>query len=140
MPMAPGIITKSPGNVSRKKVILPSIIPAIKSPIAQINRAMRLSFIIDSCSLRKSGNVESTDSELRIFFCCLFFTIITTYHIINSFKFHHLILLKYLQENMFLQLIFQVNLHLHLFPLKLMYHLQVMWYVYQVHKSMMCLF
>ena len=35
IPIAPGIKTKSPGNVSRKKVILPKIIPAIKSPIAQ---------------------------------------------------------------------------------------------------------
>ena len=46
IPMAPGIITKSPGNVSRKKVIFPSITPATKSPMAQIKRASNPSFII----------------------------------------------------------------------------------------------
>ena len=45
IPMAPGIMTKSPGNVSRKNVILPKIIPAIKSPTAQIKRAIRPSLI-----------------------------------------------------------------------------------------------
>ena len=46
MPMAPGITTRSPGNVSRKNVILPKIIPAIKSPTAQIKRAINPSLII----------------------------------------------------------------------------------------------
>lgn len=50
IPIAPGIITNNPGNVSRKKVILPKIIPAIKSPIAQIKRAINPSFKIDLCS------------------------------------------------------------------------------------------
>ena len=45
IPIAPGMITKSPGNVSRKKVILPKIIPAIKSPIAQIKRAINPSLM-----------------------------------------------------------------------------------------------
>lgn len=45
IPMAPGIITKSPGNASRKKVILPNIIPAIKSPTAHIKRAINPSLI-----------------------------------------------------------------------------------------------
>ena len=46
MPIAPGIITKSPGNVSRKNVIFPKIIPAIKSPTAQIKSAIRPSLIL----------------------------------------------------------------------------------------------
>lgn len=46
IPIAPGMTTKSPGNVSRKKVILPSMIPAIKSPTAQIRSAMSPSLII----------------------------------------------------------------------------------------------
>ena len=50
IPMAPGIITNKPGNVSRKNVILPSIIPAIKSPTAQIKSAIKPSFRILSCS------------------------------------------------------------------------------------------
>ena len=79
MPIAPGIITKSPGNVSKKKVIFPKMIPAHKSPIAQISNAMRLSFITDLCSSTKSGNVENIDSGLRIFFC-LSVTNITTYN------------------------------------------------------------
>ena len=45
MPIAPGIITKRPGKVSRKNVILPNMIPAIKSPIAQIKRAINPSGI-----------------------------------------------------------------------------------------------
>lgn len=45
IPIAPGMITKSPGNASRKKVILPKIIPAIKSPTAHIKRAIKPSFI-----------------------------------------------------------------------------------------------
>ena len=69
IPMAPGIITSNPGNASRKKVILPKMTPAHKSPIAQINNAMRLSLMMELCSSTKSGNVENTDSELRIFFC-----------------------------------------------------------------------
>ena len=51
IPIAPGTITKRPGNVSRKKVILPKITPAHKSPIAHIKRAINPSFIIDLCSL-----------------------------------------------------------------------------------------
>lgn len=82
MPMAPGMITSSPGNVSRKKVILPRITPAHKSPIAHISNAIRLSFMMDLCSVTKSGNVEITDSGLRIFFCWSF-THITTH---NHFK------------------------------------------------------
>jgi hypothetical protein len=77
--MAPGMITNNPGNASRKNVILPKITPAHKSPMAQINKAIRLSLIVDLCSLTNSGNVENTDSELRIFFC-LPVTIITTYY------------------------------------------------------------
>ena len=46
IPIAPGITTNSPGNVSRKKVIFPRIIPAIKSPTAQIKRAINPSFMI----------------------------------------------------------------------------------------------
>ena len=45
-PMAPGITTNKPGNVSKKNVILPKIIPAIKSPIAQIKRAINPSFML----------------------------------------------------------------------------------------------
>ncbi len=47
IPIAPGIITKSPGKVSRKKVMFPRIIPAIKSPIAQIKSAVSPSFKVD---------------------------------------------------------------------------------------------
>ena len=50
IPIAPGIITKSPGNVSRKNVILPKMMPAIKSPTAQIKRAINPSFMIKLCS------------------------------------------------------------------------------------------
>ena len=46
IPIAPGMTTNKPGNVSRKNVILPKIIPAIKSPIAQIQRAIKPSLII----------------------------------------------------------------------------------------------
>lgn len=46
IPIAPGMTTKSPGNVSMKKVILPKITPAIKSPTAQIKRDINPSFII----------------------------------------------------------------------------------------------
>lgn len=45
IPIAPGITTNKPGNASRKKVILPKTIPAIKSPTAQIKRAIKPSFI-----------------------------------------------------------------------------------------------
>ena len=54
IPIAPGIIMINPGNVSKKKVIFPRIIPANKSPKAQINRATKLSFITELCSERKS--------------------------------------------------------------------------------------
>jgi len=50
MPMAPGTITNNPGKVSRKKVMRPKIIPAHKSPIAQIKRAIKPSLIMDLCS------------------------------------------------------------------------------------------
>lgn len=81
IPIAPGMITKSPGNVSRKNVILPKIRPAIKSPIAQIKRAMKLSFIILLCSSKNSEKLdEITDSGLRIFFCCSFTNITTHNH------------------------------------------------------------
>ena len=83
IPIAPGIITKSPGKVSRKKVILPKITPAHKSPIAQIKRAIRLSFIMELCSSTKSGNVENTDSGVRIFFC------LSVTHITTLYHFHH---------------------------------------------------
>ena len=46
IPIAPGMITSNPGNVSRKKFIFPSTIPAIKSPTAQIKRAINPSFIM----------------------------------------------------------------------------------------------
>ena len=46
IPIAPGITTNNPGNASRKNVILPKIIPAIKSPTAQIKRAINPSFMI----------------------------------------------------------------------------------------------
>ena len=82
IPIAPGIITSNPGKVSKKKVIFPKMIPAIKSPMAQIRSAIRLSFIVDLCSSTKSGNVENTDSGLRIFFC-LSVTHITTYIHLN---------------------------------------------------------
>ena len=50
IPIAPGMITKSPGNVSRKNVILPKIRPAHRSPIAQIKRAINPSLMTDLCS------------------------------------------------------------------------------------------
>lgn len=81
IPIAPGIRTNKPGNVSKKKVILPNIIPAIKSPTAQIKRATNPSFITLLCSLKNSYNLR-VDSELRIFFCC-FFTHITTHNHFN---------------------------------------------------------
>lgn len=139
IPIAPGIITRSPGNVSRKKVILPKITPAHKSPIAQIKRAIRLSLITERCSPKNSGNVENTDSGVRIFFC-LSVTHITTHNHFNHSNLRLLILLECLQVNRFLPPIFQANLHRHLFLLKLMYRLQAMWYICQVHKSMMNLF
>ena len=77
IPMAPGIITSNPGNVSRKKVIFPSIIPAIKSPIAQINSEMRLSLMMRLCCVINS---RFTDSGLRSFFCLSFTCITTCYH------------------------------------------------------------
>lgn len=82
IPIAPGITTNKPGNVSKKKVILPNTIPAIKSPTAQIKRASNPSFIIRLLySLKNSDNLRA-DSELRIIFCC-FFTHITTYNHFN---------------------------------------------------------
>ena len=48
IPIAPGIITSNPGKAFKKKVMLPSTIPANKSPNAQIKRAMKLSFITES--------------------------------------------------------------------------------------------
>ena len=84
IPIAPGIITRSPGNNSRNNVILPKMTPAHKSPIAHINSANRLSFITELCSPTKSVNDEITDSGGRIFFCSV--TIITTYnHIYQLF-------------------------------------------------------
>ena len=50
IPIAPGITTSNPGNVSRKKVILPKIRPAHRSPIAQIKRAINPSLMTDLCS------------------------------------------------------------------------------------------
>ena len=50
IPIAPGITTSNPGNVSRKNVILPRMTPAHKSPIAQIKRAINPSLITDLCS------------------------------------------------------------------------------------------
>ena len=50
IPIAPGMTTKSPGNVSRKTVMFPKIIPAIKSPTAHINSAVNPSLIILLCS------------------------------------------------------------------------------------------
>ena len=81
IPIAPGIITSKPGNVSRKKVMFPKIIPANKSPNAQIKSAIKLSFITELCSEMKSGN---EDSELRIFFFFVFTHITTFNHNITS--------------------------------------------------------
>ena len=81
IPIAPGIITSNPGNVSRKKVMFPKIIPANKSPNAQINSAIKLSFITELCSEMNPGN---EDSELRIFFFFVFTHITTFYHNITS--------------------------------------------------------
>ena len=53
IPIAPGIITSKPGNVSKKKVMFPKIIPANKSPKAQIKRAMKLSLITELYSEKK---------------------------------------------------------------------------------------
>ena len=47
MPIAPGIRTRSPGKSLRKRVMLPKITPAIKSPTAQIKSAIRPSLIVD---------------------------------------------------------------------------------------------
>lgn len=44
IPMVPGMITSNPGNAFKKKVMFPNIIPANKSPIAQIISATKLSF------------------------------------------------------------------------------------------------
>ena len=74
IPMAPGIITSKPGKVSKKKVIFPKTIPANKSPSAQINKDIKLSLIIELCSVIKSG-IE--DSEVRIFFFFVFMHITT---------------------------------------------------------------
>lgn len=48
IPIAPGIITSSPGNAFKKNVMFPRTIPANKSPIAQINKAIKLSLKIES--------------------------------------------------------------------------------------------
>lgn len=58
IPIAPGIRTNNPGKVSRKIFIFPRITPAIKSPQAQINKAIRLSFKILSCSFKNDEKVE----------------------------------------------------------------------------------
>lgn len=58
IPIAPGIRTNNPGKVSRKIFIFPRIMPAIKSPQAQINKAIRLSFKILSCSFKNDEKVE----------------------------------------------------------------------------------
>ena len=50
IPIAPGITTKSPGNVSRKNVIFPKIIPAHKSPTAHIKSAIKPSLMMYLCS------------------------------------------------------------------------------------------
>ena len=81
IPIAPGIITSKPGNVSKKKVIFPNTIPANKSPNAQINKAIKLSFMIESCSEMKFGN---DDSEVRILFFFAFMHITTSTHNITS--------------------------------------------------------
>jgi hypothetical protein len=47
IPIAPGIKTKSPGNVSKKNVIFPKMIPANKSPIAHIKSAVNPSLITE---------------------------------------------------------------------------------------------
>ena len=81
IPIAPGIITSKPGNVSKKNVIFPNTIPANKSPNAQINKAIKLSFMIESCSEMKFGN---EDSEVRILFFFAFMHITTSTHNITS--------------------------------------------------------
>ncbi len=58
IPIAPGIRTNNPGKVSRKIFIFPRIMRAIKSPQAQINKAIRLSFKILSCSFKNDEKVE----------------------------------------------------------------------------------
>ena len=91
IPIAPGIRTNNPGKVSRKIFILPRITPAIKSPQAQINKAIKLSFKISSCSSKKDEKVW------RILFC---FINITTSHLNHLFNLRLLLIhQEYLQEN-----------------------------------------
>ncbi|BBL62164.1 hypothetical protein MarbSA_12040 [Methanobrevibacter arboriphilus] len=57
IPIAPGIITKSPGNAAKKLVIFPIIMPANKSPIAHIKRAINASLNTSFVSLKKYLNL-----------------------------------------------------------------------------------
>ena len=54
IPIAPGIITIRPGYVFKKNSIFPKIIPAHKSPTAQMERAIKLSFKTASVSAKNS--------------------------------------------------------------------------------------
>ena len=138
IPIAPGITTKRPGNVSRKNVILPNMTPAIKSPIAHIKRAIKPSSI-ELLWISKNSKKADFDSELRILFC-LSFTIITTYYHFYHFFIRLLIHLEYHQKNRFRLQVFQVNLHLRRFLLKLMCLLAIEWFFYPDHKSRIRLF
>ena len=57
IPIAPGIRTRSPGSISRVLVIPLSRIPAIKSPIAHIKRAVNVSPKTRDTSLKKLVNL-----------------------------------------------------------------------------------
>ena len=54
IPIAPGMITIRPGYVCRKNSMFPKMIPAHKSPTAQMERAIRLSFKTESVSAKNS--------------------------------------------------------------------------------------
>lgn len=54
IPIAPGMITISPGYVSKKNSMFPKIMPAHKSPTAHIESAIRLSFKTESVSEKNS--------------------------------------------------------------------------------------
>lgn len=57
IPIAPGIMTKRPGKAVKKSVIFPRMIPANKSPIAHIKRAVNASPNTFFVSLKKCLNL-----------------------------------------------------------------------------------
>lgn len=57
IPIAPGMMTRSPGNAAKKLVIFPRIMPANKSPIAHIKRAINASLNTSFVSLKKYLNL-----------------------------------------------------------------------------------